>query len=81
VKKLRAARDRKSAQQVRRVEGRRGYAQTHPELVRVAKRLHHGNRKQRLSLRAISTRLTEAGYVNGKGKPFSAAQVKRFLEA
>ena len=51
VKKLKAARDRKSAQQGRRIEGRKGYAETHPELVRIARRFTHGNRKQRLSLR------------------------------
>jgi hypothetical protein len=34
VKKLRAARDRRSAQQGRRIEGRKGYAETNPELVR-----------------------------------------------
>jgi hypothetical protein len=34
VKKLRAARDRKSIQRGRRIEGRKGYAETHPELVR-----------------------------------------------
>jgi DNA invertase Pin-like site-specific DNA recombinase len=81
VKKLRAARDRKSAQQGRRIEGRKGYAQTHPELVRVVKRLHHGNRKQRLSLRAISARLETMGYRTHKGSRLSAAQVKRLLNA
>jgi len=53
VKKLRAARDLKSALQGRRIEGRKGYSETHPELVRAAKRLSHGNRKERLSLRAF----------------------------
>jgi hypothetical protein len=73
MKKLRAARDRKSAQRGRRIEGRKGYATTHPELVRIAKRLRHGNRKPRLSLRAISVELTKAGYVTTKGGAFSAA--------
>jgi DNA invertase Pin-like site-specific DNA recombinase len=45
VKKLKAARDRKSAQQGRRIEGRKGYAETNPELVRIAKRFTHRNRK------------------------------------
>ena len=31
-----------------------GYSETRPELVRLAKRLNHGNRKKRCSLRAIS---------------------------
>ena len=38
----------------------------------------HGNRKEKLSLRGISTRLAEQGYTTGTGKPFSAEQVKRF---
>ena len=79
VKKLRAARDRKSHQQGQRIEGRKGYVETNPELVRTAKRLIHGNRKQRLSLRAISAGLAEMGYSTSSGKPFSATQVKRFL--
>jgi DNA invertase Pin-like site-specific DNA recombinase len=81
VKKLRAARDRKSLQQGRRVEWRRSYRESNPNLVREAKRLRHGNRKERLSLRDISTRLKESGYVTQKGTPFSAAQVKRLLES
>ena len=81
VKKLTAARDRRSLQQGKRIEGRKGYAETNPELVRTAKRFTHGNRKHRLSLRAISKQLTEMGYANGKGEPFSAAQVKRLLAA
>jgi DNA invertase Pin-like site-specific DNA recombinase len=81
VKKLRAARDRRSAEQGGRIEGRKGYREINPELVRTATRLSHGNRKERLSLRAISTQLAAMGHVNGKGKPFSAAQVKRLLEA
>jgi DNA invertase Pin-like site-specific DNA recombinase len=39
VQKLRGARDRASAREGRRVEGRKGYGETRPELVREAKRL------------------------------------------
>ena len=81
VKKLKAARDRKSLQQGRRIEGRRSYQQLNPHLVREAKRLHHGNRKERLSLRGISAKLKKLGYVTSKNTPFSAAQVKRLLES
>jgi DNA invertase Pin-like site-specific DNA recombinase len=80
VKKLKAARDRKSLQQGRRIEGRRSYRELNPDLVREAKRLHHGNRKERLSLRGISSRLADMGYITSQGTPFSAAQVKRLLE-
>jgi DNA invertase Pin-like site-specific DNA recombinase len=81
VKKLRAGRDRKSLQQGRRIEGRKGYQEINPDLVRAAKRLNHRNRKERLSLRGISARLKLLGYGTSKGTPFSAAQVKRFLES
>ena len=80
VKKLRAARDRKSLQEGRRVEGRKSYREINPKLVRTAKRLVHGNRKERLSLRGISSRLAEMGYITSQGTPFSAAQIKRLLE-
>ena len=76
---LRAARDRKSLQEGRRVEGRKSYREINPKLVRTAKRLVHGNRKERLSLRGISSRLAEMGYITNQGTPFSAAQVKRLL--
>ena len=81
VMKLKAARDRKSAQQGKRIEGRKGYNETHPDLVKAAKRLAHGNRKERLSLRGIAARLAEQGYATAKGKPFSAEQAKRLLAA
>lgn len=79
VKKLKAARDRRSAELGRRVEGRKGYRETKPELVREAKRLAHGNRKRRLSLRAISNRLAAQGYLTRTGNPLPAAQVNRLL--
>ena len=80
VKKLRAARDRKSLQEGRRVEGRKSYREINPELVRTAKRLVHGNRKERLSLRGISSRPAEMGCITSQGTPLSAAQIKRLLE-
>jgi len=67
VMKLKSARDRKSAKQGKRIEGRKPYQETRPELVKAAKSLAHGNRKERLSLRAVSARLAE--------------QVKRLLAA
>ncbi len=69
------------AREGQRIEGRKGYAKTHPELVQAAKRLRHGNRKERISLRAMSARLAAMGHVTSKGEPLSAAQVKRLLEA
>jgi len=81
VKKLKAARDRRSAELGRRVEGRKGYRDTNPQLIRAAKRLAHGNRKERLSLRAISNRLAAQGYLTRTGNPLPATQIKRLLAA
>jgi hypothetical protein len=81
VAKLKGARDRKSAEKGRRVEGRKGHAETHPELVREAKRLARRNPKtgRRRSLRQIAALLERLGYVNGKGRRFDAAQVARLI--
>jgi DNA invertase Pin-like site-specific DNA recombinase len=47
VAKLKGARDRRSAELGRRIEGRKGYAETRPELVREAKRLARRSPKVR----------------------------------
>jgi len=81
VSKLRAARDRASAKAGDRIEGRKGYNQTQPELIREAKRLARKSPKtgEARSLREIASELAGLGYVTGKGNPFSAGQVKRLL--
>jgi DNA invertase Pin-like site-specific DNA recombinase len=79
VKKLRAARDRRSAQEGRRIKGGKSYAERKPELVKLAKRLAHGNRKVKLSLRGIAAELVAQGYLTASGMPFSADQVSRLL--
>lgn len=83
VAKLKGARDRKSAQLGRRIEGRKGYRDTDPELVRHAKRLARRNPKtgKVRSLRDVSTELAKIGYTTRLGTPFSASQVKRLLMA
>ncbi len=82
VLKLRGARDRKSAALGRRIEGRRGYRDTAPALVREAKRLARKNPRtgEKRSLRRIAEELAGLGFVNGKGRPFAAAQVARLIE-
>jgi DNA invertase Pin-like site-specific DNA recombinase len=82
VAKLKGARDRNSAALGRRVEGRKGYAESSPELVREAKRLARKSPKTgaKRSLRAIAAALGALGFVNGKGRTFSAMQVKRLVE-
>jgi DNA invertase Pin-like site-specific DNA recombinase len=81
VLKLRGARDRRSAALGRRIEGRRGYAEVRPELVREAKRLARRNPKtgEKRSLRRIAEELARLGFANGKGRPFAAAQVARLI--
>lgn len=81
IMKLKAARDRKSAKLGQRIEGRKGYRDKDPVMVKAAKSLAHGNRKERLSLRGIATRLAEQGYTTATGKVFSAEQVKRLIAA
>lgn len=81
VKKLKAARDRKSAELGKRIEGRKGYADTSPDLVKLAKRLARKNpRTGRVrSLREIAAELAEAGFKTAAGNEFSAGQVQRLL--
>jgi DNA invertase Pin-like site-specific DNA recombinase len=81
VAKLRGARDRKSAAAGRRVEGRKGYRDTNPALIREAKRLARKSPKtgEARSLRGIAEELAALGYATATRKPFSAAQVQRLL--
>ena len=81
VEQLRAARDRRSAALGRRVEGRKGYAATNPELVREAKRLRRASPKtgKRRTLSEVAAELARLGYVTSTGKPFAINQVVRLL--
>lgn len=83
VKKLRAARDRKSEELGKRIEGRKGYDQTNPKLVKEAKRLARKNPKTGAtrSLREIAAELLALGHKTASGKPFSASQVQRLVES
>ena len=68
VKKLRAARDRKSQEKGHRIEGRPPLMPLHqrfPAAVAMAKRLYRANPKsgERRSLREISAELAEAGHL------------------
>lgn len=83
VSKLKVARDRKSAVAGRRIEGRKGLAQTNPEAVKMAKRLHRASPKtgERMSLRKIAAALFEAGFANENGSAFNPKTVKSMIEA
>jgi DNA invertase Pin-like site-specific DNA recombinase len=82
VAKLKGARDRKSAEAGQRIEGRKGYAETKPELLILAKKLARKPRTGKArSLRDIAAALAEQGHVTAEGKVFSAGQVQRLLNS
>jgi DNA invertase Pin-like site-specific DNA recombinase len=83
VAKLQGARDRKSAERGRRVEGRKSHAERNPELARAAKRLARKSPRtgRRRSLRGIAQALAELGFRTARGHAFSASQVQRLLGA
>jgi IS5 family transposase len=83
VRKLKGARDRRSAELGRRVEGRKGYRETNPGLAREAKRLARRNPKTGAtrSLREIAGELARLGHATAAGRPFSVSQVQRLLRA
>jgi DNA invertase Pin-like site-specific DNA recombinase len=81
VAKLKGARDRKSATVGKRIEGRKGYDDTDPAVVRQAKRLARKSPKtgKARSLREIAAELAKLGFKTGKGMPFSPSQVQRLV--
>jgi DNA invertase Pin-like site-specific DNA recombinase len=91
VTKLKGARDRKrialaqAAKEDRtirvKVEGRKSYEETNPDMVRLAKRLHrYPINGRRRSLRDVSSALASAGFLTGTGKPFTAEAVSRMVK-
>ena len=86
---LATARKNKRKETGKKVEGRKSYAETNPELVKAAKRLSRCNdpkrrdrqkdTKQTLSLRKIADALFEQGFTNSNGKPLSPSAVKNIL--
>jgi len=80
VAKLKAARERKRARNGK-CEGRRSHGEMNPELVALAKRLHHRNPKTggRKSLRGIAAELAKLGHVNVNGRPFAAESIQAMI--
>lgn len=74
VGKLREARERSG-----NLGGRPSLAVTKPDVVAMAKRLAHGNRKERMSLRRIAAELARSGHLNSKGQPYSAKVIKSII--
>lgn len=81
VAKLKAGRVRKHKETGEKVEGRKSYQETHPELVREAKRLRRKNpvTGKQLSLDRIAQELFTLGFSTSNGKVFAAAQIARLL--
>ena len=81
VKKLRSARDRASAAKGKRIEGRKSYAETNPEMVREARRLARRSplTGKGRSLAKVASGLAALGHVTAKGRAFSSSQVARLL--
>lgn len=80
VAKLRGARDRKR-DQTGKCEGRKGIAESKPEVVELARKLHRKNPSSglRRSMPTIAAELTKAGHLNGNGKPYQVTAVRRML--
>ena len=78
VAKLRGARDRKSRELGRRVEGRKPVP---AEIIALARKLNRRNPRtgERPSLRTIATKLAEAGFTGPSGAPFGPESVKRMI--
>lgn len=80
VGKLRGARDRKSAEAGRRIEGRKSRSEIDPELARRAKALRRKPRKgKRPSLRIVQAALAAEGYTSSTGKPIALATLQNLL--
>ena len=77
VQRLKKARDRKSAELGRRIEG----PKVPDEVIAHAKRLHRPHRKtgQRRSLRQIAAELAALGFNGPSGGPYHPPSVKRML--
>lgn len=80
VAKLRGARDRKRAL-TGKCEGRKGIAESRPDVVASARKLHRRNPSTglRRSMPAISAALAADGHLNSNGKPFQPTAVRRML--
>lgn len=80
VAKLRGARERKRALSGK-CEGRKGIAESRPDVVALARKLHRKNPSTgvRRSMATIAAELAAAGHLNGNDKPFQVTAVRRML--
>lgn len=82
VRNLRAARDRKRAKGLK-VEGRKSHAESHPDVVKLARKLHRKPRglEKRMSYRGISAAMAQQGHLAASGKPYGPSAIKSMLMA
>ena len=81
VAKLAAARKRKR-ERFGKCEGRKSLSEKRPELVSLARKLHRKRPKAgQLSLRGVSKKLADQGYLNEHGRPYAAESVATMLRA
>jgi hypothetical protein len=80
VAELKAARNRQRARQAK-CEGRKSHAEMNPELVAPVRSCAGRNPKtgERKSLSAIAAELAKLGYVNVRGRPFTAESIKAMV--
>jgi DNA invertase Pin-like site-specific DNA recombinase len=79
VKKMQGARDRKSAELGRRVEGQKGYdVQSHPELYEAARAIKQA--MPAASLRTMAAEFSRRGFKTASGLEFSANQVSLIMK-
>ena len=79
VAKLAVARKRKR-EATGKCEGRKRFAETHPETVDLAHKLRRKKPKGgQLSLRAIAAQLAVQGHLNERGKPFNPKSIAAML--
>ena len=63
-----------------KVEGRTRYAESRPEVVTMAKKLHRDPLNgRRRSLRDVSQELAAAGHLTKAGKPYAAAAIAKMM--
>ena len=80
VGKLRHARERIRKDRGK-CEGRKSLAETKPDVVALAKRLHRASPKtgERMSWRRISAELAAAGHLNELGRPYNSKSIGAML--
>lgn len=82
VARLKGARDRKSAELGKECSGRKSFKDTNPQAyVEIKKLARYPVNNRKRSLREIADAAAAKGILSSAGKPITAMQIKRILEA